>query len=45
MDYTQLLPNHIEKYIGEHDLFLEIYEGEARPPLLFVHGGYTGSWI
>jgi len=45
MDYIQSLPNHIEKYIGENDLFLEIYKGEAHPPLLFVHGGYTGSWM
>jgi pimeloyl-ACP methyl ester carboxylesterase len=51
-DYTKTLPEHIEKYIGENDLFLEIYEGEGhfkgtekRPPLLFVHGAYTGSWM
>jgi len=51
-DYTKALPNHIEKYIGENDLFLEIFECEAhkeaeekRPPLLFVHGAYTGSWM
>jgi len=51
-DYTKTLPNHIEKYIGENDLYLEIYEGtiqletgKKRPPLLFVHGGYTGSWM
>jgi len=51
-DYTKILPNHTEKYIGEKDLFLEIYEGEVkseklikRPPLLFVHGAYTGSWM
>lgn len=51
-DYTKILPKHIEKYIGENDLFLEIYEGEGyselkerRPPLLFVHGAYTGSWM
>lgn len=51
-DYTKMLPAHIEKYIGENDLFLEIYEGkgqstaiEKRPPLLFVHGAYTGSWM
>lgn len=51
-DYTKTLPNHIEKYIGENDLFLEIFEGEdhsqateKRPPLLFVHGAYTGSWM
>jgi pimeloyl-ACP methyl ester carboxylesterase len=51
-DYTKTLPKHIEKYIGENDLFLEIFEGEGcfeitekRPPLLFVHGAYTGSWM
>ncbi|MDF2587556.1 MAG: alpha/beta hydrolase [Anaerocolumna sp.] len=52
IDYTKLLPEHIETYIGENDLFLEIYESgklkeqtEKRPPLLFVHGAYTGSWM
>ncbi len=51
-DYTEILPAHMERYIGEMDLFLEIYEGEGfpqlskkRPPLLFVHGAYTGSWM
>ena len=51
-DYTKTLPEHIEKYIGENDLFLEIFEGGSvaraagkRPPLLFVHGAYTGSWM
>lgn len=51
-DYTKTLPNHIEKYIGENDLFLEIFEASKdfkrtikRPPLLFVHGAYTGSWM
>lgn len=51
-DYTKLLPQHIEKYIGDNDLFVEVFEGEARagaagtrPPLLFVHGAYTGSWM
>lgn len=51
-DYTKTLPEHTEKYIGEKDLFLEIYEGAGvsgevrkRPPLLFVHGAYTGSWM
>jgi pimeloyl-ACP methyl ester carboxylesterase len=52
MDYTKLLPDHIEKYLGEKDLFLEIYERisydtneNKKPPLLFVHGAYTGSWM
>ncbi len=51
-DYTKLLPEHTEKYLGENDLFLEIYrdaEGTAgskkKPPLLFIHGAYTGSWM
>lgn len=51
-DYAKLLPIHIEKYIGDYDLFLEIFESEGhteaiekRPPLLFVHGAYTGSWM
>lgn len=52
LDFTKLLPPHIEKYVGENDLFLEIYPGTEskyregrRPPLLFVHGAYTGSWM
>ncbi len=51
-DYTKLLPEHIEKFIGEQDLFVEIYESQSTmpgttkaPPLLFVHGAYTGSWM
>ncbi|NUU77790.1 alpha/beta hydrolase [Paenibacillus xylanilyticus] len=51
-DYTKSLPDHTVKYIGEQDLYLEIFEGddiqaisENRPPLLFVHGAYTGSWM
>lgn len=51
-DFTKELPDHTEKYIGENDLFLEIFEGEGllkaakqRPPLLFIHGAYTGSWM
>lgn len=37
------LPSHAERYVGDNDLFLDIYEGdnlsqaaEGRPPLLFV---------
>ncbi|MFA9464474.1 MAG: alpha/beta hydrolase [Velocimicrobium sp.] len=51
IDYTKILPNHIEKYIGEHDLFLEIYlntdskKSHKKSPLLFLHGAYTGSWM
>ncbi|WP_379157832.1 alpha/beta hydrolase [Paenibacillus sp. sgz5001063] len=51
-DFTKELPEHTEKYLGNNDLFLEIFEGELlskaanhRPPLLFVHGAYTGSWM
>lgn len=51
-DWTKELPVHTEKYIGENDLFLEIFEGKnqseasrQRPPLLFVHGAFTGSWM
>lgn len=51
-DYTKLLPKHMERYMGEHDLFLEIYKGadkgdqsNKKPPLLFLHGAYTGSWM
>ncbi|ANF94844.1 alpha/beta fold hydrolase [Paenibacillus bovis] len=52
IDYTTLLPDHTTKYIGEYDLYLEMYNAEnpaaptsERPPLLFVHGAYTGSWM
>ncbi|MBD3918422.1 alpha/beta fold hydrolase [Paenibacillus sp. PR3] len=51
-DFVKELPIHTEKYVGDNDLFLEIYEGEKllqaaekRPPLLLVHGAYTGSWM
>ncbi|MEW9699460.1 alpha/beta fold hydrolase [Paenibacillus sp. SI8] len=51
-DFTKELPDHIEKYLGENDLFIEIFEGknltkatQERPPLLFVHGAFTGSWM
>ncbi|RUS45693.1 alpha/beta hydrolase family protein [Cohnella sp. AR92] len=51
-DFVRELPDHRESYVGENDLFLEIFEGEElskgagrRPPLLFVHGAYTGSWM
>lgn len=51
-DFTKELPVHLEMHLGENDLFLEIFEGENqqtaaenRPPLLFVHGAYTGSWM
>ncbi|MCM3039455.1 alpha/beta fold hydrolase [Paenibacillus motobuensis] len=51
-DYTRSLPIHTGKYVGENDLYLEVFEGEnltetaaLRPPLLFVHGAFTGSWM
>ncbi|ACE94784.1 alpha/beta hydrolase family protein (plasmid) [Rhizobium phaseoli] len=50
-DYAKELPEHREKFIGENDLFLEIFHGNCgsqkagRPPLLFVHGAFTGSWM
>lgn len=49
-DFTKQLPDHTETYIGENDLFLEIFEGDElnkakRPPLLLIHGAYTGSWM
>lgn len=51
-DYVEGLPSHTGRYIGEHDLFVEIFEGKdrpaasgSRPPLLFVHGAFTGSWM
>ncbi|MEK3912125.1 hypothetical protein NSU08_12735 [Paenibacillus sp. FSL H7-0331] len=51
-DFTKELPDHTEKYIGDNDLFLEIFEGDNLPratkqrsPLLFVHGAFTGSWM
>lgn len=51
VDYTKGLPDHEVKYVGEQELFLEIFEalrpeeGQTRPPLLFVHGAFTGSWM
>lgn len=51
-DYTKELPVYTEKYIGENDLCLEIYASQnlpetlkQKPPLLFVHGAFTGSWM
>ena len=50
-DYTRELPEHTVRYLGENDLFLEIFPGTGRsdeadrPPLLFVHGAFTGSWM
>ncbi|MGR9132168.1 alpha/beta hydrolase [Rhizobium leguminosarum] len=50
-DYAKERPEHTEKYVGENDLFLEIFHAyrasrqSVRPPLLFVHGAFTGSWM
>ncbi|MBA5800188.1 MULTISPECIES: alpha/beta hydrolase [Rhizobium] len=50
-DYAKNRPEHTGKYIGENDLFLEIFHGQGGPgqsgraPLLFVHGAFTGSWM
>jgi pimeloyl-ACP methyl ester carboxylesterase len=50
-DYAKELPEHRTRYIGENDLFLEIFPGNNRldeadrPPLLFIHGAFTGSWM
>lgn len=32
-DFTKEVPDHVEKYIGENDLFLEIFEGKTSPKL------------
>jgi len=51
-DYTKLLPDHSVKYVGDNNLYLEVFKGESSikvavssPPLLFVHGAFTGSWM
>lgn len=42
-DFTKELPEHTEKYIGENDLFLQIFEGETcrkqlnKDPLCFLY--------
>lgn len=51
MDYTNLLPPHEIRILGEQELWLEIFDAEGskaaekKPPLLFVHGAFTGSWM
>lgn len=51
LDYTKQLPTHTDCYIGERDLFLQTFQAKGeeksvgRPPILFVHGAYTGSWM
>jgi len=53
-DYTQFLPEHEVHHIGKYELYVEVYKGNqalttktmsTSPPLLFVHGAYTGSWM
>lgn len=51
-DYTKLLQDYSVKYVGDNDLYLEVFKGESSiqvaassPPLLFVHGAFTGSWM
>ena len=51
-DYTTNLPSADTRYLGPHDLFIEMHVGDnvpmrsrAHPPLLFVHGAFTGSWM
>lgn len=54
IDYTQFLPEHEVKRMGKRELHVEVYWGNprsdattmsTRPPLLLVHGAYTGSWM
>lgn len=53
IDFTKQVPPHTEMYIGAHDLFVEHYGLESpqrigaseKPPLLFLHGAYSGSWM
>ncbi len=51
-DYTEYLPEMVERCVGEHDLVLQVFRAEAeggpvagRPPLLLVHGAFSGSWM
>jgi pimeloyl-ACP methyl ester carboxylesterase len=51
-DYTHDLPAADTCHLGPHDLFIEKYAGDAtrarhpdHPPVLFVHGAFTGSWM
>ncbi|MGQ8872735.1 alpha/beta hydrolase [Paenibacillus sp. TSA_86.1] len=53
-DYTQYLPEHEIQKIGKHALHVEIHRGNQGsgaaqvstcPPLLLIHGAYTGSWM
>jgi len=56
IDYTQFLPVHEVERMGKHELHVEVYRGNrnqgsgttsisTHPPLLLVHGAYTGSWM
>lgn len=50
-NYLENLPRSTEKYVGKDDLYLQIYQGrerkeiQKRPPLLFIHGAFSGSWM
>ncbi|MCR6636093.1 alpha/beta fold hydrolase [Devosia sp.] len=51
-DYTRNLPAADICHLGPNDLFVELHRGKRsadehsnRPPLLFVHGAFTGSWM
>lgn len=51
-DFIQNLPKADICQLGQQDLFVELHRGERAdgrhksvPPLLFVHGAFTGSWM
>ncbi len=50
MDYVKTMPAHSGEFVGEKDLYLEVFKagiGKNPPktPILFVHGAYSGSWM
>lgn len=55
MNFIKELPDHERFYFGEEDLFIEKFvpegrrlgsEGnESKPPILFLHGAFSGSWM
>ncbi len=44
-DFLKELPGHQCLWTGEQDLYLELYKGWRKVPLVFIHGAYTGSWM
>ena len=51
-DLTRNLPIAEVCHLGPHDLFVELHRGDRTrqrhknsPPLLFIHGAFTGSWM